>query len=391
MTHSLEENENLKQEQHPMSHSQQLLRMGKVGLWMGFWLIVMDLVINLLFPFPNRPNQNPSSVQRYFDYGRSIEGKLNRMIKTEANKSDSLLVAGWIDPESWRDQPEVVEGDDDLLVAVYGMSFSNQAGEALAEYDGKITLRQIAGPSAPPNHSFAAYQADQGGKNADVVMIGILASSLKRMRSLSGMNWTYENPSPYTYPYYQVDQKGELVAIEPAIATAEEFMTAFQRQDQRWQHLTSQMKEYDYPFDSFVFEENLSDHSVLIRLIRRGWANRMRHQGEKGLYDPQRGFNGDAPEIQALEVMLTEFTAMAREAEQIPVVLLINDQGYDDHLYEVLVEYLKNLNVELVSTHTIAPPNDPRNFISDGHFTPEANQKIGAALQKVIRSKVGSP
>ncbi|MEA5421342.1 hypothetical protein VB712_19125 [Spirulina sp. CCNP1310] len=373
-----------------MQRFQKLTMVGKVGAWMGFWLILIDLGINLLFPFPNNINQTPSSLQRYFDYGRSIEGKLNRMVKTEANKSDSLLVAGWIDPQSWRDQPEAIKGDDDLLVAVYGMSFANQAGEALAADDGKITLRQIAGPSAPPNHSFAAYQADQGGRNADVVMLGILASSVKRMRSLSGMNWTYENPSPYTYPYYQVDQAGELVAVEPAIATAEEFMTSFQRQDQRWQQLKAQMEQYDYPFDRFVFEENLMDHSALIRLIRRGWANRMRNQGEMGLYDSRRGFNPDAPEIQALQVMLTAFVTTAKTADQVPIVLLINDQGYDAHLYEVLAKHLEDLDVGLVSTHTIVPSNDPRNFISDGHFTPEANQKIGAALQKLIRSKVGS-
>jgi hypothetical protein len=286
--------------------------------------------------------------------------------------------------------PRSPEGDDDLLVAVYGMSFSNDIGDALAEIDGQITLRKIPGPAAPPNHSFAAYMADTDGRKANVAIIGILASSVKRMRSLSGMNWTYENPAPYTYPYYTVNQKGELVAVDPAITTADEFMEAFNRQDESWQLLKSQMRQYDYPFDPFVFHENLTDSSAIIRLIRRGWANRMRNKSETGLYDLQTGFNPDAPEIQALKLMLTEFVATARAAEQIPLILLINDQGYDAHLYEALAAHLENLDALILSTHTISPSNDPRNFISDGHFTHEANHKIGQALQQMIRAEVGN-
>ena len=391
MTNSIEENHKLEDDRLPSEPLKKLTSVGKVGLWMGFWLLLMDLVINILFPFPQDASQNPSSLERYFDYGRSVEGKLNRMIKTEASKSNSLLLAGWIDPKSWQERPLSPEGDDDLLVAVYGMSFSNHASEALAEIDGKITLRLIPGPAAPPNHSFAAYMADTEGRTADVAIFGILASSVQRMRSLSGMNWTYENPSPYTYPYYTVNQKGELVAVDPAITTADEFMEAFNRQDERWQLLKSQMKQNDYPFDPFVFHENLTDTSAIIRLIRRGWADRMRSQSETGLYDPQTGFNPEALEIQALQVMLTEFVATARAAEQRPLILLINDQGYDAYLYEALAAHLENLDALVLSTHTIVPSNDPSNFLSDGHFTSDANHKIGEALQKIIRSEVGNP
>ncbi|MGB3573355.1 MAG: hypothetical protein WBA01_15030 [Phormidesmis sp.] len=43
----------------------------------------------------------------------------------------------------------------------------------------------------------------------------------------------------------------------------------------------------------------------------------------------------------------------------------------------------------VLSTHSIVSPEDPTNFIADGHFTTEANRKVGEALRAIIRQ--GSP
>ena len=100
------------------------------------------------------------------------------------------------------------------------------------------------------------------------------------------------------------------------------------------------MKEYDSPFSSFVFDSNISDRSALIRLIRRGWANRTVAQAESRIHHPQKGFDIQSPEIKTLKAILTEFTEMANSAQQKPVIILISDRGYENHLYEALAPHL---------------------------------------------------
>ena len=364
---------------------------GRLGLWMIFWLTLIDIGINVLFPSSRDNNQDAGTIARYFDYGRSIEDKLDRMVGSTTENSDLIVASGWIDPESWQDLPQVAQDDDDLLLVNYGMSFSDYVSQAVATIDSRITVRSIGGPSAPPNHSFAAFKADSAGReNADVVMIGILASTVKRMSSMSGTNWTYEVPNPYMYPYYSVNQENELTVVEPAISTADDFVEAFNRRDEIWQRSRVQLAKYDKVFDPFVYQANWTDRSAIVRLIRRGWAERARSLGEQDLFDAQEGFNLEASEIITLKALLQAFSSEVRSAEQVPVILLINDQGYDAKLYEVLASHVESLDALIFSTHEVAPANDPKNFIVDGHFTDEANERIAAALQKQIRAELAA-
>ena len=360
----------------------------KHGFWLFFWLVLIDIGINALFPLPQNIEQHPGMLAQYFDYGRSIEGKLNHMVGQDVESSALIVDSGWIDPASWKDLPTAPKGNDNLLLANYGMSFSDYASQETAAIDGNITVRSIGGPSAPPNHSFAAFKADAAGrKNADVVVIGVLASSVQRMSSMSGTDWTYEFPNPYTYPYYSVDDSGELVAVEPAISTAKDFVDSFNRQDEDWQRLQGQLAQYDNVFDPFVFYTNWTDRSAIVRLIRRGWAERARSLSKQGLFDPQTGFNPEASEIITLKALLAEFISEVRSDDQLPVILLLNDRGYGTSLYDVLSKQVESLDALVVSTHAIAPADDPKNFIADGHFTDEANHRIAEELQRQIRSR----
>lgn len=356
----------------------------KLSLWILFWLVLADIGINRLFAYPETLDQSPSSFDRYFDYGRSIEGKISRMVNDTVDSSDPIVAAGWIDPQAWRSLPSAPKDANDLLFAYYGMSFAGDISEALTELNDDITLRGIVGPSAPPNHSYAAYMADEAGRNADVVMIGVLTSSVQRMRSLSGTSWSYEHPAPYSYPYYQLNSSGDLVAVEPVISSASEFVSEFNLKGERWQHFQAQMTQYDVAFDAIVFNENWTDNSAILRLLRRGWANRVRQQGDQGLYDAATGFNPEASEIQTLKVMLSDFVATARAADQLPIILLISDSGYGDSLYKVLNPHLQSLDALSLSTHELIPSDNPSNFIDSGHFIPDANRKVAAALQEMI-------
>ena len=359
----------------------------KLGGWIALWILLLDVAANWLFPLPEQTGQTPNALTRYFHYGRSIEGKLDRFVGDTVETSDPIIASGWLDPRQWESLPTKPQEGNDLLFASYGMSFTSDVSDALIALDKDITLRSIGGPSSPPNHSFAAYLADDEGRNADVVMFGILASSVKRLGSLSGTSWTYEHPAPYTYPYYWLNAQGQLEAVDPVIDTAEEFVAAYRQKDENWQQLRAQMQRYDRTFDALVFNRNFSDRSALMRLLRRGWANHVRSRNETEIFTPGQGFDTEAAEIQTLKAILSEFVSTAKDNGQTPIILLLQDQGYEDSLYRALGSHINSLDTLMLSTHSIAPAEDPTNFIEDGHFTPAANRKIAQELQALIRTE----
>src|SRR5438874_13769206 len=69
---------------------------GTVALWMIGFLIVADIAIDIVFRMPSDPRTEPTSMQAYFDYGRSLEGKLRRMVADTDDASNPLALAGWI-------------------------------------------------------------------------------------------------------------------------------------------------------------------------------------------------------------------------------------------------------------------------------------------------------
>lgn len=165
------------------------------GLWIVFFLMVIDFTVNFLFAYPAASLlTNPSQLQLYFNYGHSIEGKVAQMVAPTDESSSAIAQAGWLDPNLWQklNLPTSRASNEDLLVAIYGMSFSNHVGEAMKEIDPKIGLRLIAAPAGPPNYAYAAYKLDRGRHKADVAILGILASSVKGLSTLNGMTWQFE-------------------------------------------------------------------------------------------------------------------------------------------------------------------------------------------------------
>jgi hypothetical protein len=354
----------------------------RTGVWIVFFLLVLDISINILYPYPSNPHKRPEELSRIFNYGRSIEGKLAQMVKPTDGSSAPLSLAGWLDADLWksRNLPTKRAQGEDLLVAIYGMSFSDQVGQAIRRTDSKIGLRSIAGPAGPPNYSFAAYSWDRGRHEADVVILGILASSVKALRSISGMTWQFESPSPYTYPRYFL-KDDQLQAIEPKISSIAQLRAA--RQDHhQWEEFTAQMQEYDQYFSPFLFKQNFLDQSAIFRLIRRAWAQRHQNTIEQQAHGPD-GFNPDY-EIPILRAIASKFAATAVADGKFPIVLLLNDRGYDDHLFRALQPTLESASIPYISTHSIVPATNLQNFGRGGHFTKAANQKVAEAVLKLI-------
>jgi hypothetical protein len=355
----------------------------RIALWVLVWLAVIDFGVNLAFGSAPASG-NPSALYRYFEYGRSVEGKLRRTI-TDPKGAGLIHAAGWIEAEKLKALPDRPSEGADRLVAVYGQSFAFNAAKEVARQDGRITLRLVGGPSAPPNHSFAAYQSDTARQRADVVVVGVLSSSIGRMGSLSGLIPGFENPAPYTYPRYSlVDSK--LVPEWPLIRSEAEFRNAFSGRSPLWEQFTRQLAASDRGYSDFVFKETVWDWSSIVRLIRRGWVSH-RQSYDTGVYDAVEGFRPDSPDLKVLEQMLVAWNRESRMRGERLIVLLLHTKGQSDHLQTALAPSLTAAGIEYLTTNDYFSADDPSNFIPDGHYTIPANIKLSSALLDVISRK----
>jgi hypothetical protein len=194
------------------------------------------------------------------------------------------------------------------------------------------------------------------------------------------MTWQFESPAPYTYPKYFLED-GKLKAIWPKIRSLAQFRAAMQDQ-QQWDEFVNQMRKYDQFSNSFLFKRTLLDNSVLVRLIRRSFAQHHQETLTNQVHN-SAGFTAES-EIKVLRAIVAEFAAMAKSDGKLPIVLLFNNLGYDDHLFQALKPTLENASIPYVSTHNIAPATDARNFVGDGHFSPKADKLIAKAVLELI-------
>jgi hypothetical protein len=357
----------------------------KTGLYTLLSLATLDMAIGVLFRYPTDPlNINPGSLNLYFDYGRSLESKAFRQLGKTDEQSAPIAQAGWLNDAGKGEPTQPKAGG--VLVALYGMSFSNQVGEALQKLDPKITTRMIAAPYAPPNHSFAAYQRDRSQHSAKVVILSILASGVQGLDSMTGLTLGGEVPAPYTFPQYDL-VNGQLQPVLPQIQTLAQLRAA-RNNPQQWQAFVAQLAARDRFYNPLTFQHNFVDQSAILRLARRSWAKQYRDRVSQSIHTPS-GFNPQWRQIPVLQKMVEEFAAEAKQDGALPIVLLIQDQGYDDHLYKILQPTLEQTGITAVSTHTIAPATDRQNFVGDGHFTAAANQRIAAKVLEVINQQLG--
>ncbi|NJN31773.1 MAG: hypothetical protein HC824_16110, partial [Synechococcales cyanobacterium RM1_1_8] len=364
--------------------------------WTLAGLAAIDLAINLLFAYPKDPNQPASSLATYFNYGRSTEGKLVQLLGASDAQSSPLAQAGWLTPEALASHPSRPARNGAPSIALYGMSFTDQIGKALGEIDPDLGLRAIAAPSGGPSYALAAYSADQAqwerspsGQPAqpEVVILGILAHSVKSLQSLTGATWLFESPSAYTYPRYRL-QNGQLTAIPPLVESLAKLRSTLADPAQG-QAYRAQLAQEDAFYHPLLFQASPLDASSTLRLLRRSLAQRHQAQVEARIHDPQAGFIDPATN-QLLAALVTDFAQQARDRNQLPIVLLIDSQNYDDHLLQVLQPSLSASNIPYLSTNSLAQASDPRSYVADGHFTAENNRAIAQSLLEIIDSELNN-
>ena len=352
--------------------------------WTIAALTTLDITVNQLFPYPTDRHSQASSLETYFNYGRSAAGKLEQMVGPTDETSHELAQVGWLHAEQLaqqENQPALSADPAAPLVAFYGMSFTKQLGAALAPLAPELAQRHIAAPSAGPSYAFAAYEADAENHHAEIVVLGILADSVKALKTMTAASWLSDSPSAYSYPRYHL-QADELVTIEPQVQSLGELRAAM-ADPQLWQAYRAQLAKQDAFYHSAIFERSWLDRSVLARLIRRSLAQEHFRKVEAQIYNEQAGFID--PEINALLATIVErFVSQARARNQFPIVLLIDSQGYNDHLLQLLQPTLEQQNIAYLSTHHIAPADNPNNYIPDSHFTEAVNQKLAQAFLNLL-------
>lgn len=354
-----------------------------LGWALGF-LALADVAINLAFPLPADPRTPPSAMARYSDYGRSIEAKLRRDIGASDAVSSPLALAGWIDSGCHQAIPAEAGR---RIVSVYGMSFSGQIGAALEKIDGQFKTVSFGGPGAPPNHTFKCFETRFAATPAgvvdasEVVVFGILASSVKGLLSMTGATTGFERPAPFGYPRYVVDG-GTLREIPTPVPTLQAWREAL-ASPSRLAQVEAELAHHDHFYEDGLFRANVTDASAVVRMTRRAVAQRHLRALARSVLGPD-GFE-DRPDIgPVLQAMARSFAERARAAGKRPVLLLIQDGSSGTSLEKLLAPTLVAAGIDWVSTAADAPTSNPANFVGDGHFTTHANQRIARRLRDLL-------
>lgn len=358
----------------------------RAAAWTLLALVALDLAIGRAFPPVDPRSGEPGGrLRQYFNYGWSVEAKLRRLVGPSEAESAPIVAAGWLaEPvvDAFPSRPRA--GDDALAgLSIYGMSFSNRVGEELSALEPRRRVRLLAGPAAPPSHSFALYERDRGA-DSEVVVLAVLASSVHAMQTTTGLTWQFEAPAPYTYPTYWVDRAGTLRSEPPRIDRPDELRAALS-DPARWAGYLADLRARDGGYSDLLVPAGPLDHSTLARLARRAVAQA--HQARlTGRIRDGDAFRADSGPIVTLRAMSEEFAASARRVGKRPVLLLIEDQGYGGSLERSLGPTLRSIGLPYLATHAICPATDPRNFVADGHFTPECDRKVAAALLELLET-----
>ena len=355
-----------------------------VLLWTLASLVVIDFALGAISRMPADPRIEPSSLQRFFNYGRSIEGKLRASIKPDDKQSGPIVVAGWIDSVCRRTVPNV---SGSLGVSIFGNSFSGQLTDAIRKLDPTISVEEYLGPGAPPNHSYACFVEENsfGGDHHDVQIIGVTASSLPRMETIWGVTTSFEYPQPFTFPRYRLGADGNLIAHEPSVRSPNDLRSILSDRT-KWDDWLAEVSANDYFYVHSLTAEDLADKSVMTRMIQRGFGQYISRSRMAKL----RGNDGKfaAPDIvNVLPKLIGNFAKIARDSGKRPIVVLFEEYGYGGALMPLLGPTLANDHIEYVYSGDLAPANDLRNYAPDGHFSPAANVKIATALLKMIDEK----
>jgi len=282
-------------------------------------LLVLDGLVAATLTWADR-NGRLGSLVYFFEYGRSVPGKLAR----------------------WEENPNLVTfqeepADIGPVIRSYGMSFTlNIRNEALALRPDLI-WEPHAGPAGPPNFTYALFEDDRANRReGDIAIFGVLSSVVPTMAAMSNQTRIFEQPAPLTYPIYLPNEEGGLERVDPLVTSAAQHRALGQDPEARlaWH---AQLGEEDAYYSPIGFGLTWLDMSPLSRLVRRALA-------------------------------------------QSHVLLVQTNRRFDVDILEIAKPMLDAENIPYVATAEIFDPADLSGYLADGHFKPEIDRLFAERL-----------
>jgi len=350
--------------------------------WIAFYLLAIDVGANFFFAYPKDPrNTSPSKMQQYFEYGRSVEGKLDRMTRRTSAESAPIVAAGWL-PAA----PAASNGPSPRapkpVVTVYGMSHAQLLAEEMARADDTVTIRSRAAPLGTPTWAYTAYLHDRERVRSDVAILTVMTETIPLLAATTGGTMYFDGAYPYTWPRYYIED-GTLSSVAPPFLSVEGFRESF-FDEGRWRAYRRWLEAHDKYYDPILFRRSVLDSSSLLRLLRRSYAQATRADRKSAVYDAARGFDTSSEEVRILEAIVAEFARSARGEGTKPIVFVVNNLNTGDSAFELLRPTLVRDAIPCLSSHELCPPNDPRHYLPDSHFTPAKNAELARAMADLV-------
>lgn len=344
-------------------------------------LVLLDLGVHL-----GLDHGAPQGLVRFFNFGRSVPGKLAQWQALPEQLSSPREVA-------WRDTMmrssamkfATEPATQGPVIRGYGMSFLYNILTAAQQGCPALALDMHAGPGAPANATYAMFLDDRASRRAgDVVVLGILSETLEGMFSLSNRTWVFEQPAPFTYPLFSPDP------ASPGLLRHEPLVTSLVDEDRlatdpvfaaAW---TAQLARLDRAYMAGAFAWPALDASPLARLLRRGLVMpelaKRRRAAMAEIADPT------SQGAETLRRILAGFADMALADGQLPIVALIQGNRPAPDLARLLCPGLRSRGVTCFATSELQDPRDRHAFLNDGHFKPEIDELFGKAFLQLLSS-----
>ena len=339
-------------------------------------LVALDAAVAGLLALAERQGRLGALV-RYFDYGRSVPGKLAQW-EAEPALPGNLYDVAWLgagvagSATAFAAEPP---GTGPVLRS-YGMSFIDNILHQAAALDPTLRLDRHSGPAAPPNFAYAYFLDDRANRRAgDGAILAILSSSVAAMAALSNRTWMFEQPAPFTYPIFRPEGEAGLSRTDPLIAGAAE-QRSLATDAARARAWSQQLAREDAFYGPVTHAAPILDRSPFARLVRRALAQGHVARTERAVLGGAR-----YPDAPVLERMATRFAETARQDGQRPLVVLIQSRDpADPDLAQVLRPTLDGHGIAVLATVDHADPRDPSLFVGDGHYRPEIDRRFARAL-----------
>lgn len=361
-------------------------RAGLVALCTLAGLVAIDAGVNVAFAYPDDPKiTGTDQVTAYFEYGRSIEGKLARITRADPEQTAPITLAGWYQPI----KSNMIGGEKGgPIVTFYGMSHSVRLAEALVRTTHRYESRSVGAPGATVNWSYGAFQRDNQPPRGKVAVLSLMTANAPMVTTMTAMTWNSAFPMPYTADRY-VMQRDQLRAEPLPFDSFPGYVAAF-KDPQRWAAARAAFKQHDAYYNDFMFRGSVLDQSASFRLLRRAYGLHLERTGRSRVMD-QKQFLPGTEEVQLLNAIIRSFADQARARGVVPVVYIVNNYGYSTMLYDALAGTLARCDIPYLSSHTVVSPADPRGYLPDSHFTDQNDDRMARALEQVIDRELAKP